>query len=135
MRPGVPAEQELYARWLARGSRVGLGLLIAFFLVYVLGLLEPHTPLAELPALWSHPVEQYRSLTGHPVGWEWLQHLGKGDYLNLLAITVLALVSAVCYARIVPALWAQGDRLRAGLAVAQVLVLLAAASGLLAGGH
>lgn len=135
MTPGVPAEQKLYARWLAHGSRIGLGLLVVFFLAYVFGVLEPHVPVHELPALWSHSVEHYQWLTGHPSGWDWLQHLGKGDYLNMLAIAVLALVSAACYARIVPALWVQGDRLQAGLAVAQVLVLLAAASGLLVGGH
>ena len=135
MKSGVPSEQKLYARWLAHGSRAGLWLLIAFFLAYVFELLEPHVPMHELPALWSHPVEHYRALTGHPAGWDWLLHLGKGDYLNLLAIAVLALVSAVCYARIVPALWAQGERLQAGIAVAQVIVLLAAASGLLVGGH
>ena len=135
VRGRVPEEQALYARWLDRGGRAGLWLLAACFIVYVLELFEPHVPLHELPALWSHPVTHYRALTGAPAGWDWLLHLGKGDYLTFLGIAALAMMSAVCYARIVPALAARGERLQAWLAVAQVLVLLAAASGLLVAGH
>jgi len=83
----------------------------------------------------SQPVADYRALTGAPAGWGWLALLGKGDYLNLLGIAVLGLVTAVCYARIVPALLERGERLQAAMAIAQVLVLLAAASGLLVVGH
>jgi hypothetical protein len=131
----IPEEQKLYARWLGRGSRAGLGLLSACFVAYVLALLEPHVPLHELPALWVHPLEHYRALTGAPAGWDWVALLHRGDYLNFLGIAMLALVSAACYARIVPALLARGERLQAALAAAQVLVLLAAASGLLVTGH
>jgi len=132
---GVSEEQQLYGRWLGRGARGGLWLLIACFVVYVLELFEPHVPLHALPSVWSHPVGDYRALTGAPAGWGWLGMLGKGDYLNLLGIAVLALVTVVCYARIVPALLGRGERLQAGMAIAQVLVLLAAASGLLVVGH
>jgi hypothetical protein len=131
----VPEEQRLYARWLARGSRAGLGVLIAGFLAYVFGILEPHVPLHELPSLWTHPVAHYRALTAAPAGGEWLALVHRGDYLNLVGIAILALTSALCFARIVPSLLARGDRLQAGLAVAQVLVLLAAASGILVAGH
>lgn len=132
MTPGVPEEQKLYARWLRQGARAGLWMLCASFLVYVFELVESHVPLEDLPALWVHPVDHFRALTGAPAGWDWLQLLGKGDYLNFLGIAVLGLITVACYARIVLPLLRGGERLQAGLAVAQVLVLLAAASGLLA---
>jgi hypothetical protein len=43
-------------------------------------------------------------------------------------------VTLICYLRVAPALLACGERVQAALALAQVLVLLAAASGLFAGG-
>ena len=131
----VPEEQKLYARWLKVGARAGLGVLSACFLVYVLELAEPHVPLDQLPGLWAHPVGQFRALSGAPAGWGWIALLGKGDDLNFLGIVMLGLVTLVCYARILPALLARGERLAAALAAAQVLVLLAAASGLFAVGH
>ena len=125
----------IYARWLDWGTRVSLGVLTAAFLAYVLGLLEPWVPLAELPRLWGLPVEHYLAATSAPQGWGWLHLAGKGDFANFLGIALLALVTAMCYLRVLPELLATGKRLYALLALAQVLVLLAAAAGLFSGGH
>jgi hypothetical protein len=92
-------------------------------------------PLGRLPALWALPADRYLALTGAPTGWGWLALLGKGDYLNLLAVAALALITVVCYLRILPIQLRRGERLQAAMAMAQVVVLLAAASGLFAGGH
>ena len=128
-------EQRVYARWLDWGTRIGLGLLIAAFLTYAFGLLDPFVPLSRLPAMWALPVDRYLALTGAPTGWGWLVLLEKSDYLNLLAVAVLALITVVCYLRVLPVQLRRGERLQAAMALAQVVVLLAAASGLLAGGH
>jgi hypothetical protein len=125
----------IYARWLAWGTRLALTVLVASFLAYAFGLVEPLVPPQELVRLWTLPVDHYLSATGAPTGWRWLRLLDKGDYLNFVGIALLALVTLVCYARIVPILVKSGERLHAALALAQVLVLLAAASGLLVGGH
>ena len=126
----VPIEQRIYARWLDIGTRVGLAMLVVGFAVYVFGVLDPHVPREDLARLWTLPVDHYVAATGAPTGWDWLRHIGKGDYLNFLGISVFALITIVCYARIVPTLLVAGDRLRLGLAIAQILVLLASASGL-----
>ena len=126
----VPIEQRIYARWLDIGTRVGLAMLVVGFAVYVFGVLDPHVPPQELARLWTLPVDHYVAATGAPTGWDWLRHLGKGDYLNFLGISVFASMSIVCYARIVPTLILQHDRLQLVLAATQLLVLLAAASGL-----
>jgi hypothetical protein len=122
----------IYARWLAWGTRASLTVLIGCFFVYVLGLVEPLVPAAELVRLWTLPVGEYLAASGAPTGWRWLGYLGKGDYLNLLGIAMLCLITALCYARIVPVLL-KSDRLSATLAILQILVLLMAASGLLSG--
>jgi hypothetical protein len=126
----VPLEQRIYARWLDIGTRVGLATLVVGFAVYVFGVLDPHIPPQELARLWTLPVDHYVATAGAPTGWDWLPLLGKGDYLNFLGIGAFASMTIVCYARIVPTLLVEGDRAQAGLAIAQTLILLAAASGL-----
>ena len=126
----VPIEQRIYARWLDIGTRVGLAMLVVGFAVYVFGVLDPHVPREDLARLWTLPVDHYVAATGAPTGWDWLRHIGKGDYLNFLGISVFASITIVCYARIVPTLLVAGDRLQLWLAITQILVLLASASGL-----
>jgi hypothetical protein len=123
----VPIEQQIYARWLDVGTRVGLAMLAASFGIYVFELLDPLVPPQELVRLWAMPVDRYVAATAAPTGWGWLRLLGKGDYLNFLGIAVFASITIVCYARIVPTLLAQGDRFKAAVAIVQVTVLLAAA--------
>jgi len=131
----VPREQRVYARWLDWGTRLGLWMLIGAFAAYLFGVLEPQVALTRLPAAWGLPADRYQALTGAPSGWGWLGLLHKGDYLNLLAVALLALITVVCYLRILPIHLARGERLTAAMIAAQIAVLLAAASGLLAGGH
>lgn len=131
----VPVEQTVYARWLEWGTRLGLWLLIAAFAAYAFGVLEPQVALSRLPALWGLPAERYQAMAGGPAGWGWLGLLDKGDYVNLLAVALLSLITVVCYLRILPIHFRRGERLLAAMIVAQVVVLLAAASGLLAGSH
>jgi hypothetical protein len=76
------------------------------------------------------PVDRFVAATGAPTGWAWLGYLGSGDYLNLVGVAMLGLVTVLCYARIVVPLLRSGERLYAALAIAQIVVLLIAASGL-----
>ena len=116
-------EQRIYARWLNAGTRIGFVVLVATFAVYAFGLVDPLVPPQELMRLWSQPVDRYVAATGGPTGWGWVGFLGKGDYLNILGVALLASISAVCYARVIPVL----PRVQATLAIIQIAVLLAAA--------
>jgi len=127
--------QLTYARWLDWGTRVGLVALIAAFLAYVFQLIEAFVPLERLTAWWGLPADRYLALSGAPTGWGWLPLAGRSDYLNLLAMAALSMVTVVCYLRIVPLHWRRGERLHAAIALAQIVVLVAAASGLIAGRH
>lgn len=103
--------------------RIAFAILLATFLAYAFGVLEPLVPTHELVRLWSLPADRYVAATGAPTGWGWLPMLGRGDYVNFIGIALLGTVTIVCYARIVPAL----PRLHAVLAIIQIAVLLAAA--------
>lgn len=128
-------EQALYARWLSAGTHFGLVVLAAAFLFYVAGLLDPVVPFDRLPEVWKLPVDQFVAATGWPSGWRWLGSLGRADCLSIAGIALLCAVTIACYARIVPGLLRRGERVQAALALAQILVLLAAASGIFAATH
>lgn len=116
-------EQHVYARWLDIGTRIGFAVLILTFALYVLGIVEPLVPPQELARLWTLPVDRYVAATGAPTGWGWLSFLGKGDYLNIVGVALLATITIVCYARILALL----PRLQAVLAAIQIAILLGAA--------
>ena len=121
------SEQQIYARWLDLGTRAGFLVLLVSFGAYVFGALDPHMPPHQLPALWGLPVDHYVSAARAPVGWGWLALVVKADYLNYVGVALFALVTLAAYARLVPTLFAQGERLRAAIAAVQVVVLLVAA--------
>ena len=128
-------EHRIYANWASWGTRIGLAVLVCTFLAYVSDLLAPLVSLERLPTVWALPVDRYVAITGAPTGWDWLARLGYADYLNVLGIALLASVTLLCYLRLLVRFLQQWDRLQAALAALQILVLLAAASGLLDWAH
>ncbi len=129
------AEQLRYARVLDWGTRTGLVVLVSSFAFYMLGLTTPHVAVQRLPELWSLPVAQYLQQTASPAGWGWLALVQRGDVMGLVGIVILAGCSPVCLLTLVPLYLRRGDKVFAGLCVAEVAVVVLAASGLLGGGH
>lgn len=129
------AEQERYARWLARGSRLGFAMLVVGFVAYVTGMVEAHVPIARLPALWHLPAGEFLAATGIEPGWGWMALAHRGDVMNLLGIAVLAAISIPCLLAVTPIFHARGERSLTAICILEVAVLLLAASGVLAGGH
>jgi uncharacterized membrane protein len=129
-------EQLAYAKLLDLGMKVGLLALIITFIIYATGIFAPHVPVSDLPKYWSMPVHQYLEATGIHPGWVWLSMLGKGDFLNFTGIAFLALVTLICYVRIIPILFRKKDTVYGVIAIVEVLILALAASGVLkSGGH
>jgi hypothetical protein len=128
-------EQTAYAVILDWGMKVGFVILVATFLLYVLGIASPHIPVDDLPRYWTMPVGEYlKAADVHP-GWTWLALVGKGDFMNFVGIAFLSAVTILCYARILPILVAARDNVYTAIAVLEILVLTLAASGILAAGH
>jgi hypothetical protein len=127
--------QEVYARWLDTSTRLAFAASLLAFLLYATGLLPAFVPLDALPALWGLPVGEYLERTGVVSGWGWLGLLRFSDYASLACVALIGMVTLICYLRILPLLLRLREPLQAALVLAQVLVLLIAASGLLAGGR
>ena len=130
-----PPEQLRYARVLDRGSKVGLIVLLLSFGAYLSGLMSAHVPPERLPELWIHPVSRYLELTQSPTGWGWLPLIHLGDMAGLLGIAILAGASVACLLALVPLYAARGDKAFVAICLAEVVVVVLAASGWLSGGH
>lgn len=132
----TPREQIIYSNILFYGSWTALALMVATYLVYVLGFMSPHVPMDTILSLWSKPVGEYLSLGHVPLGWGWATLLNKGDFLNFLGIALLAGMTLVCYIPLVIVYFKEKKILFASIAAAEILVLALAASGLVgAGAH
>ena len=127
-------EQVTYANMLFYGCWGGLGLMAVTYLLYVFGIITPHIPLKMVPLMWSEPVGTYLELGQVPTGWGWSALILKGDFLNFLGIVLLAGMTIVCYIPLIPVYVKRKEFVFAGLALAEILVLLFAASGIVGGG-
>ncbi len=136
-------EQLLYAKILARGMYLGLGILLVTFALYLTGIITPAVPIEELSNYWTLSAHEYLEVINHEFlhrdhvvdGWGWIYVLNRGDYLNFVGIALLALVTIVCYLGILPTLLKKRDWTYAGIAIIEVLILALAASGLIVVGH
>ena len=128
-------EQVLYAGLLNKGMLVGLVILFITFAIYVFGIMDPYIPLDKISEYWSLNVHSYLERGNIPNGWGWAAMLGYADFLNFVGVAILAGITILCYAAIVPTLLRSGDKLYALLATLEVIVLAGAASGLIAVGH
>ena len=128
-------EQLLYAKILEKGMYIGLLILLITYALYVFGIMDPYIPLDKISNYWSMNVHDYLEHTGIKDGWAWLGMLKYGDFINFIGVAMLAGVTIICYAAIVPTLLKSKDTVYAVLAMLEVIILSAAASGILAVGH
>lgn len=141
--PAPPEEQMIYAAWLEKGMLVGLVLLVISFSLYLFGILDPVVPVDQLARYWTLPAADYVAAVNRDflqmetalVGWTWLKLISKGDFLNFLPIAILSGASILCYLAMVPVFWKKKDKAYLLMSIAEILILLLAASGLLTAGH
>lgn len=128
-------EQLIYANILNWGMWIGLAILTLSFIIYMSGILPGFVAVKELPKYWGLSSAEFHLALQSPIGWQWLGVVGKGDYLNFVGIALLAGLTIVCYAAIIPALKRKKDTAYLVISVLEILVLVLAASGLLKAGH
>ena len=131
----VTEEQYLYAKVLEKGMYAGLLILLITFVIYATGLITPYIPLDKIADYWSMSSTKYLHDAGIPDGWGWVAYLNYSDFLNFLGIALLAAVTLISYAAIIPTLIKNNDKVYAILAALEVFILAAAASGLIRVGH
>lgn len=132
---GGQEAQVLYAKVLEIGMYIGLASLLVTFALYVLGVMSPYVPLDKISNYWNLPVNEYLHTLNIPSGWGWVVLLGRGDFINFVGIVILSGVTIVCYLAIIPTLLRDNDKVYAGIALAEAVILSLAASGLLTVGH
>jgi hypothetical protein len=129
-------EQMAYAGVLNIGMWLGLAILVVTFFIYISGVLPSYVPINDLPKYWTMRVHDFNVALNAPTGWGWAAFVGKGDYLNFVGIAMLSGLTILCYLVILPILIRKKDTAYVVIAIAEVLVLSLAASGLLkVGGH
>lgn len=128
-------EQSAYAAVLDVAMKLGLAGLVICFGLYVSGIVPPKVPLDELPNYWSLSVHDYIEATKAPTGWDWLGLVYMGDYLAIVPVAFLALITILCYARILPILLVKKDRIYATIVVLEIVVLVVVALGVVGGSH
>jgi hypothetical protein len=129
-------EQVVYAKILNVGMFLGLAIIVATFIIYMLGILSSFIPPQEIPKYWAMASKDFIHTFSAPTGWGWVVMIGKGDYLNFVGIALLAGLSIVCYLVILPILVRKKDIHYVLIAIVEVAVLALAASGILkSGGH
>lgn len=130
-----PSEEQLaYADVLFYGCWLGLVIMLITYLLYVFGIVAPHVPLEMMPEYWSKPVGHYLEAGNVPTGWGWTALLSQGDFLNFIGVVLLAGLSIICYLRIIPYCLRKKNTLMLCIAIAEILVLLFAASGIVGSG-
>lgn len=128
-------EQRVYATLLRAGSHVSIGVLVLTFLLYISGLTTPRIPIDRLPQYWGLRAQDYLRLANLPNGWGWVRLIAFGDFLNFTGIVMLAGITIVCYLVILPIFLRKQDTPYILIVLAEIAILLLAASGLLAAGH
>ncbi|MEO5373201.1 MAG: hypothetical protein H7840_02855 [Alphaproteobacteria bacterium] len=129
-------EQIIYAKLLDWGMKAGLAALVVTFAIYVSGLLPPYIPVEQVSSYWGMSAHEYLAAANVQPGWAWVHMVGRGDFLNFIGVAFLAGITIVCYLPIIPIFLKKKDTVYAAIAVAEVLVLTLAASGILhVGGH
>jgi len=131
----VTPEQIAYADVLETGLAFGRYFLAGTFILYVFGFTTPKVPLSELTANWSMAADHYSNHVGVGTGWGWIELVHYGDYMNFLGIAFLAGLTVVCYLRLLPISLRGKDYSFSAILLVEIVVLLIAASGLLAVGH
>lgn len=134
--PAVSPEQIKYANLLLYGSWLGILILAVTFILYVTGIMPSYIEPSQMQNYWGMRASDYLEVTKAPNGWGWLGMLGYGDFIALLGIAFLGILTIIGYLILLPAYLAKKDKIYTTIVVVEILVLVLAASGVLkAGGH
>jgi hypothetical protein len=109
--------------------------LLLTFALYIGGGGTPRVPIRDLPAYWGLRAGEYVQRLGLERGWGWARLVGFTDFQNFVGVAMLAGLTILCYARILPIFIGRNDRVYALIVIAELVLLLLAASGLLPTGH
>ncbi|MEO5376174.1 MAG: hypothetical protein H7832_00085 [Magnetococcus sp. DMHC-6] len=133
--PYVTEEQRIYAQWLGVGWKTGFVIMVLFFLLYISGALPPYIPLDQVDKYWAMSAPEYLKSAQLHTGWSWIYLIDRGDFLNFGGIAFLAIITSICFLRLLPEFIRQKDKIFTTIVVLETIILSLAASGILVVGH
>lgn len=125
----VSRQQTRYANILQICSWAGIGLMVITFLLYMSGVLSPVIKPSELPLYWGMNVHEYASATQAASGWMWMKQINHADYLSLIGLAFLGLVSMLGYLSLLPGYLRKKDIPYVTMVGLEIIVICLAASG------
>ena len=125
----VSLEQDRYATILLVCSWAGICVMVITFVLYMAGSLNPMVEPSNIPLYWSMNVHQYAQATNAPTGWNWLKLINHGDYLNLIGLAFLGIVSVLGYSSLFVEYLRKKDLPYATMVGLEIIVIVLAASG------
>ncbi|HZK55880.1 MAG TPA: DUF1634 domain-containing protein [Desulfosporosinus sp.] len=125
----VSPEQNTYANILQFCSWAGIVVMVITFLLYVGGLFSPLIQPADMPLYWGLNVTDYLAVTNSPSGWNWLSLVNHSDYLNLVGIAFLGIVSVLGYISLFVNYVSKKDLPYVIMVGLEIVVIVSAASG------
>lgn len=131
----VEPVQRSFATMLSWLVRIGLGLLFVAFVLYAAGVVPSTVALDDVPSLWHLDAAAFTEETGREPGWSWLRSLNEGRTLVFAALVVFPFGAMALVAATVALYLRQKTPIYALLAGLEAIVLVVAATGLLAAGH
>lgn len=127
----VSPEQKRYANILWFCSWTGICVMVITFLLYMGGLFNPLVEPSKMPLYWGMNVHEYAQVTHAPSGWAWLTLLNHSDYLNLVGLAFLGMVSILGYLSLLIDYLRKKDIPYVTMVSLEILVIVLAASGIL----
>lgn len=125
----VSPEQNRYASILLVCSWTGIVVMLITFLIYMGGLFNPLVKPSDMPLYWGLSVHQYLAVTHAPSGWNWLSSVNHSDYLNLVGLAFLGIVSVLGYISLFIDYLRKKDLPYVIMVAVEILVIVSAASG------
>ncbi|MDP4159050.1 MAG: DUF1634 domain-containing protein [Bacillota bacterium] len=127
----VSPEQNRYASILLVCAWTGICIMAITFVLYMMGSFNPMVEPSQMPLYWSMSVSQYAQATHAPTGWGWVKLINHGDYLNLIGLAFLGIVSIIGYLTLLIEYLRKKDLVYAVMVGLEIVVIVLAASGIL----
>lgn len=130
--------QLTYANTLEFVSHTVIILLAVGYVLYMTGLLPLEVPVSAIASHWHLSAAQMRETLHQPTGWSVFANpagLLHGDVISYISVIFLALATLICLASAVMVYIGEKMPVYLTISIAQVLVLLVAASGIMTGAH
>jgi len=121
----------VYASTLEFLSITGMILISLAFALYALELLPTSVALERVTELWHLDSATFADEAGISTGWSWIDSIFTGFGISFAALELLAVFALVAIGRLIPVYVKEKDNWYLTIVVAQVVVFLVAATGIL----